>query len=485
MDEHRRHREFEDRFLQQLRARAVALTRRRLPADEVTIEPTSEGADALRAELERLEVFDRDALDRLPGSGSLQMRFDRRALGGLLRSTVARVRVRVLVPVERLLDGAPPEPVGREQVLDALARYKLLPRRQRPTGIVLGSATGFTPEARRLVESVTDVSLVLVGGRNDGGWDVTLPRRLEHTPWARLFELESTDERLQRLMYHLQQQAERLDSSGVAVTDLAERLGLSRTEIERLVRQACRQDSRLMTVVHEGTIHVCRTPLPQEGNAMSLWSRIRRLLRLKPTVAERVRELTAQRVRIEQQRSELDHRIQVLEQDERDLLHKGAEAPSDAERRQIAARLVRRRRELRRLRTQAQMLSQQIDIIGTHIHNLTLAERGRQVELPRSEELTAQAAEAERIMADLAANADLAAGIEVTAETPMMAEEEESILAEFRQVAEASAKAAQSAAKQPAEAAPESAAPAARESAPPAAESADKDKSETAPPEAG
>ena len=53
------------------------------------------------------------------------------------------------------------------------------------------------------------------------------------------------------------------------------------------------------------------------------------------------------------------------------------------------------------------------------------------MELPKAEDLTREAAQAERMMAGLGANADLARSIEVGATTPMMADEVDAILAEF------------------------------------------------------
>jgi hypothetical protein len=236
-------------------------------------------------------------------------------------------------------------------------------------------------------------------------------------------------------MHHLNQNANLVDSRGFSMVALSEKLGLSMAETEQPVRHACRSEPRLMTVVHEGRTHICRTPLAEEGNTMSIWSRIRRLLRLKPTTAERVRELTTQRVQIEQQRFELDQKVNVLEADELQLIQQGAAAASDAERKQVAGKLMRSRRELRRHRAQTQLYTQQIDIIGTHIHHLTLAERGKRLDLPKAEDLTREAAQAEQVVAEVAANADLAASIEVTGETPMMAEEEAAIFEEFKQVA--------------------------------------------------
>ncbi len=435
MDERSRQRQFETQFLDQLRARALALSRGALPADHVVVESTSEGIDDVRDTLRRLEIYDRDALERLPGTQAMQIRFERSALGGLLRRTVSRLRARVLAPVEALASGRETAPVTRDQVLAALARYQVLPRNQQPSGVVLASPTGFTAEAARLVDQDGPPTLVLMGGRPDGGWDVHMSAAVRKSPWAKLFELESQDDRLKRVLYHLQEEMAALDSRGVPLPEVAQRLGLGLVETERLVRQACRQQPRLMTVVHNGVVHVCRSPLAQEGDRMSIWARIRKLLRLKPSVAERVREMTGQRVRLEQQRYEIDKQISSMEDSERQLLEQGAAAKTDAERKQYAGRLMRLRRDLKRLRSQANIYTQQIDVLGTHVHHLTLTEQGRRMELPRAEDLTREAAQAEQVMAELSANADLARSIEVTGETPLMAEEELAIFEEFKQAA--------------------------------------------------
>ncbi|MFH1746760.1 MAG: hypothetical protein ABIG44_06910 [Planctomycetota bacterium] len=455
MDERSRHCQFEDQFHSQLRTRAETLIRGKLPADQVVIESMPDGRDSVRATLNRLGNYNRNLLDQMPGMHAVQMTFRRRVLGGLFKRTVTRVRALALSPTESLVANESAGPVGREQVLDALARYDLLPRRERPRYVIFASATGFTPEANSLVHSHATPGIILMGGREDGGWDVEMPNRVRVGPWARLLELESQDDRLRRLQYHLKENAVLLDSRGISIPELAGKLGLSPEQTDAVVRRACRADSRLMTVVHQDQVHLCRTPLRQESGSMSIWSKIRKWLRLKPTVAERVAEYTAKRVSAEQQRQEIDQKIDTLETDEREALKQGAAAKSKAEQQQVANRLMRVRRDLRRLRSQATVYTQQIDILGTHIHNLTMAEQGRRMELPKAEELTAQAAEAEGVVSELATNAELAAGIEVSAQTPAMEDEQDAILAEFAEMAEQQASSEKTEEPTVAESAPE------------------------------
>jgi hypothetical protein len=280
--------------------------------------------------------------------------------------------------------------------------------------------------------------VILMGGRADGGWDVTMPESVERSPWSKLFELESQDDLLNRMMHHLDQ-SELVDSRGISVAELSAKLGVDKARTEALVRRACRARSRLMTVVHEGQVHVCRTPLAEEGNAMSMWSRIRRLLRLKPTVAERVRTLTAQRVKLEQQRHEIDRRVDALEAEEVHCVKQGAAATTAVEKKQLAAKMIRLRRDLGRQKAQAGMLTKQIDILGTHVHHMTLTERGKRMELPKAEELTQEAAQAEQMMAELTVNAELATGIELRGESAGTSDEEAAIMAEFEAAASAAA----------------------------------------------
>ena len=434
MEERSRYRQFEDQFHRLLRQRAELLVRGGFPADRVVFEEMPDGADGVRAILGRLRVYDRDALNTLPGTRAMQLRFHKRILGPV-RRTLAVARAQMLAPVEALVRGQTPGPVGREDVLDALARYQQLPRALRPSGAIFASATGFTADARALVNSSGVPSLVLLGGRADGGWDIDMPPAVAKTPWAKLFELESQDERLKRVMYHLERNANLLDSRGIPVAALAEQVGLPREQTAALVRKATRQDARLVTFEDEGALHVCRSPLAEEKSTMGMWSKVRRWMGFKPTVAERVREMTMQRTQIERQRYEIDQKIDVVEKDERELIQRGAAAPSEAEKRQVAAKLMRARRDLKRLRSEEAVFSKQIDILGTHIHHATLTERGKRVAMPSAEELTREAAQAEQVIGELSANADLVNRIEINTQSPLMAAEEADILKEFEQVA--------------------------------------------------
>ncbi len=437
-DDRSRYRQFEGEFFRLLHSRAEQLVQRRgVPAGRVIIEPMPEGADFVTAALLRLRKPDPQLRESLPGRRASRLRFQQRTWGGLATRTLVNLRARALYDLESLVNGAPPRPIGRDDVLDALARYDLLPEKDRPSAVALASLSGFTPEARALVHSHARPTLILLSGRSDGGWEVETPAAVRKLPWAALFELESQDQRLARLLSHLERAGAELAARGVAVDELAARLALAPAQTLDLLRQGQRSDPRLMLVQHEGRLHVCRSPLAEEDDMMrsTWWSTVRRWLGLKPTAAEQVRALTARRIQIEQQRVDLDQRVTVLEAEERDALARGAAAAADAEKKQIAARLARIRTDLKRARAQEQIATQQINILSTHAYHLTLREQGKRMELPSREELTREAATAEQIVKELSTNADLARSIEVGAQSSLMADEEDAILKEFDQLA--------------------------------------------------
>jgi hypothetical protein len=429
MDEREQHRSFESRLLQQVEQRVRLFAGKGLPSRGFEIQPMPDGADAVRAMLQRLDVGNpRHWLDTLPGTRAMQISFRRGLVNTLRGLPRVRIRAQVLAPIDALVLGTQAGPVGREAVLDALARYDLLPTRAKPSVVALGSASGFTPAALELVHQPGPPRVVLIGGREDGGYDVHMSPAMSRSVWGSVFELESADERLKRLQYHLDRHTADLESSGVSVAQLSTELGIPAADVEKLVQQACRADPRLMLLREGGQLRVCRSPVPIEGQSMKFWNRIRRWLGFKPSVAERVQEMTRQRVALEAQRAEFDRKISELEKSEREGLQSIAAEPRVEAKKQIAVRVARTQRELKRHRAQAQVLTDQIEVLGTHIYHLTLKAQGDRMNLPSAEELAQEAAQAEQVLTSVAANADLARSIEVGVASPGLDAEVDDIL---------------------------------------------------------
>ncbi len=99
--------------------------------------------------------------------------------------------------------------------------------------------------------------------------------------------------------------------------------------------------------------------------------------------------------------------------------------------RRIAAQISRQRKDISRSNTSAAILSKQINVISTHIHNLGLAQTGSVAKLPSSDELTEAAVNAEEILEQLAVSDDLVSSLEVSMAESALSDDEAAILAEL------------------------------------------------------
>jgi hypothetical protein len=80
-------------------------------------------------------------------------------------------------------------------------------------------------------------------------------------------------------------------------------------------------------------------------------------------------------------------------------------------------------------------LNQQVNIVATHLHNLELTQQGKRAELPDTEEIAADAAAAEDMLAKLQADNELADSVSGTvgmsSATAGMTAEEQALFAEL------------------------------------------------------
>lgn len=145
--------------------------------------------------------------------------------------------------------------------------------------------------------------------------------------------------------------------------------------------------------------------------------------------------MEAQRIRLEDKQLKVDAELEELAPKEKQLIDDGAATKSVAVQKQLASKLIRLRREMRRLSTLSGMYTKQMQVLESQVHNQILKEEGLEVDLPTADEMTQTAADAEHVIAELDVKADLARQIEVHT-TGLLAEEEEAaVLEEFRQLA--------------------------------------------------
>ncbi len=386
--------------------------------------------DHLRRLMADRRQHDRDLLRALPrNAGRVLTGRVRRLFFGKRVTSVAMAST--LSPLEHYLDeGGPAPPVGlarlmahlREQVADMKVEHLI--------GVC--SPSGFTDEVRAARVDLPNVTLVLVEPGDDGGWRV-LPGSSKATPAdCRLFDPEATAHKVDRVLEEIERSSVELLTGGLNAAELAARIGVSAEVAMMAFERATRKDRELRVSRKRGEVMLYRgaaTNLEEPG--MSMIDRLRQLFGGEGNEARKINALSERRARLAGRRDRVYADISKLETREADLLRQGREASSPTVKRRLATQIKQVRDDIDRLGTSARVVGQQVEVISTHIHNLTLIQQGKVARLPTTEELTGDAVRAEEMIEQLSADVELAGSLAMSAAESSLSEDELAILAEL------------------------------------------------------
>lgn len=118
--------------------------------------------------------------------------------------------------------------------------------------------------------------------------------------------------------------------------------------------------------------------------------------------------LAERRAALSRQRDLGYEELGALETREAQLRQEFKDEESVLSRRRITSQLLQLQKDIERRRQTIGVLNQQINIVGTHLHNLEIARQGSTASLPSSEEIAQDAAKAEEVLAELQASSELA-----------------------------------------------------------------------------
>ena len=118
--------------------------------------------------------------------------------------------------------------------------------------------------------------------------------------------------------------------------------------------------------------------------------------------------LAERRAALSRQRDLAYEELGTLEDREREMRQAFKDDESVLARRRITSQLVQLQKDVERRRQTLGVLNQQINVVGTHLHNLEIARQGSTANLPSSEEIAQDAAKAEEVLAELQASSELA-----------------------------------------------------------------------------
>jgi len=400
-------------------------------------------------------LYDRQLLHQIPQGRRIVLQgyqrrwfFGRRPTGTAIATVLAPPAH--YVPAEGAEPAAPP-PIGLSELLEHVRR--VAPDPDIPFVIGVCSPSGFAEEVKRSHLELPNVTLVLVEPRADGGWTTTGLGEAADERLCKLFDPDTIARKIQRVREEIDARAADLLTGGLSAEAIGARLGLPSEIVAQAFRQAALADPELR-VGRSGrdAILFRGAPVPRaEDDNMSVVDLIRQLFGRAGNEARKINLLSERRAQLVQRRDRLYEDIARLEQRERDLLEQGRQNKSPVVRRRVASQLAQHRRDMARINATANMLNQQINIISTHIHNLTLIQQGQMARLPEPEELTADAVRAEEMLEQLKADMDLVGTLGTGAADALATQDELDILKEFEETDRA--------AESPAAASPETAAP--------------------------
>lgn len=401
--------------------------------------------DRLRRIMIQRKLYDHDSLSRLPRNrrilwhGSdcrwsfLPARFAQ--IDFLRKPTVVAV-ASVLAPLDHYVTapgatpGDPP-PIGATELMAHVR--ELVGDSKVPHVIGIASPTGFSDSARNASLALPNVSIVLVEPRPQGGWDThaigdDVPPEIQG-----LFDPEPMSEKIERVHTQIERDGADLLTGGISADSLAEKLAMTPQVIAQAFQQAAIKDSELRISSRSGTMVLFRggPAAMKEQPKKSVLDRVRQLFSSEGDEATKIEKFSEQRAHLAQRRDRLYNDIGKLERRESDLLAQGKTNTSQVVRRRVAAQLAQVRRDIARQNTTAGMLNQQINIISTRVHNLTLIQQGQLADIPSAEDLATEAVQAEELLEQLKADADLVGGLETGLAETLTSREELDILKEF------------------------------------------------------
>jgi hypothetical protein len=390
-------------------------------------------AGPVRAAMIEHDLFDRGIENSFPGRRTIVYRGVRKRLFFIPVET-GRAILTVIAPPDRLLsDGPPPRPITLAEV-KAHVRKKAGMARGKSV-VAVCSPSGFADDVWQAKLDMPGVRVVMVAPKADGlGWRVRASGDLGELGLLQLFDPETHRDKFQRVHNAIKERGGDLLTGGVSAESLARDLEMPREFVRRALARISHEDPEIRLSTKNGETLIYRGVAgegPPEGLSMSVTDWFRSLFSSKGDEAKKINMLSEKRAALTHRRDRFYEDIGRLEDKEAKLLKEGKSNKSSVARRRLAAQVAQLRRDISRANTTAAMLNQQINVISTHIHNLTLIQQGEMAKLPNAEDLTEDAVKAEEMLEGLRADAELVGSLETGTADAMITDDEAAILAEF------------------------------------------------------
>lgn len=394
-------------------------------------------SDRLRSLMARHKRFDRRFLSETPKNRRVELHsykrpwwwFGKKRVGVAIASVLSSLEWHVL---ESQAGQAGP-PIGSSELLDHVRSLQIDPLVPHLIGVC--SPTGFTPEALVARSELSNVTLALIEPGASGGWRIVGDTDNLDPRLKALFDAENIAEKVDRVADHVQAHSAVLLTGGMSAESVARQLGVPVEIARKGFEKIARKDPELQVGRQDGEFLIYRGAASekQESSAMSMVDRIRQLFSREGDEKQKINELSKRRAALSQRRDRMYDDIAQLEKREADLMEQGRQNKSQVARRRLAAQVAQLRKDIIRHNATANMLNQQINILSTDIHNLTLIQQGELADLPSTEDLTENAVKAEEMLETLRADSDLVDSLEIGIADRLTSDDELAILQEFEE----------------------------------------------------
>lgn len=389
-------------------------------------------AERVRTIMADRRVYDRDQFNNLPHGRSVTVRgYERK---WFFWSKVRSVTIGgVLAPTMDLLDSPnEKQPVTRAQLVEYVSG--LITDAGAPHLIGVCAPSGFEKDVWDAPPEMGNVKLVLVEPREDGGWRVEAGDPNLARPLVKLFDPEDVMAKLGRVKREIASRSADLLTGSLSADTLAREMGLPVPLIANAFEQVAKERPELHVSKKSGVATLFRgvaSASYEEDKSMSITDWIRGLFSSDGDEENKINVLAERRAALSSNLDRMYEDIAELEKREAKLLEEGKASSSKVSRLRLAGQIERLRKDIQRFNSTASMLSKQINVISTHIHNLEMSQTGTMAQMPSSDELTEAAVNAEEMLEQLNANADLVNSLEVGMAESSLSDEQAEILKEF------------------------------------------------------
>jgi hypothetical protein len=387
------------------------------------VEKTDRGTDLKRL-MSEMNRPDRELQNRMPIGESLAVTL-RAKKWFVFNRVVGRIRVVTVSPSRALIAGESPKPLNLAETRKLIS--EIPPAGGVPLTVVLVSTAGFELSAHEAAQRTHDRTVVLVEPNDAGGWNSYGP--VETKALVDLFDPEADEEKRRRVREAIDSAQFDLTQGGIAADKLAAKsqlpLGFIEAELKSYAKAnaglaAKRLDGRVV-LFREGTVPASAA---SGGTDMPLIDRIKSLFARKGETEKKVAFLAERKAALSQQRDRSYEELDALEKKDDELRRQFKESASAITRRRLTSQLVQLRKDIERRQQMMGVLNQQINVVGTHLHNLELTQQGSTAKLPDSDEIASDAAAAEEMLAQLQADNELADSVGTVAHAGMSDEEQ-------------------------------------------------------------